>query len=224
MGCSRSSLLLLVTLLSGCGFGVGAFRGRERFGTFATNDQSGVREGYERVQTETWTDVGQEFGVSAGFKPALVFAAAPGGGPVGVGYGFDVHLNLRWRMIELTGGYVMERADFEGPQRVERNGLHVGLNYYLLIGDSPLIPYAGAAFQVGDVCFGAEGCESAKAEDAWGGRGTLGVALVLPEALFEQDLMLRLEGRFIGSQSVSVGGRTGPFLGGALALEVLMFF
>lgn len=217
-------MLVLLAGLSGCGFGVGAFRGRERVGSFRSDDQSGVKEGYERVNTERWTDEGQDFGVSIGFQPAVVFAAPPGGGPIGVGYGFDAHLNFRWRMLELTGGYALERADFEGPQRLERNGFVVGLNYYFLIGDSPVVPYAGAAFQFGDVCFGAAGCDSGRVEDIAGGRATLGAALVIPEALFEQDLMLRLEGRFIATQPVEAGGRKGPFLGGALALEALLFF
>lgn len=228
MGSSRGAFLacsaLVASLASGCGFGVGAFRGRDRSGLFASRDQSGVRQGYVRVESERWTDVGEDFGVSIGFKPALVFAPPPGGGAAGVGYGFDAHLNLRWRMLELTGGYALERAEFEGPQRLERNGLMVGLNYYFLIPDSPVIPYAGAAFQVGDLCFSATGCEGAVVEDVLGGRGTLGAALVIPEALFEQDLMVRLEGRFIGTQPVLVGGRQGAFLGGALAVEVLMFF
>lgn len=69
-----------------------------------------------------------------------------------------------------------------------------------------------------------EGCESNRVEDVVGGRGTVGLALIVPELLFEQDMMFRLEGRFIGTQSVTVAGRQGPFLGGAIGLEALMFF
>lgn len=216
--------MVVLVLTSGCGFGVGAFRGRDRSAAFRTADQTGVADGYERVSTESWTDVGADFGVSIGLKPAITFAAPPGGGDVGVGYGFDVHLNLRWRMLELTSGYAMERADFdEGASRVERNGLVIGLNYYFMLADV-LLPYVGAAFQFGDVCFGADGCEGSRVEDVVGGRGTVGLAVIVPELLFDQDMMFRLEGRFIGTPSVTVAGRQGPFLGGAIGLEALMFF
>ena len=136
---------------SGCGFGVGAFRGKDRSGTFRTEDQSGVKEGYERVRGESWTDVGEQFGVSIGFKPQLVFGPPPKSGDFGVGYGFDAHLNLRWRMLELTGGYVSEALNFDDQSRFHSGAGVVGLNYYFPIEPGFLYAYLGAAFQMGEV-------------------------------------------------------------------------
>ncbi len=215
------ALVVFEGILSGC-FGVGAFRARDRSGTFRSDDQSNVRAGYERVHSESWTDVGEAFGVSIGFKPAFVFGPNPAGGPLGTGYGFDAHLNFRWRMLELTGGYAREYLTFADKSTFGHDSGVIGLHYYFDLpnDDEHLVhPYLGAAVQVGTVTRG-----STEVEDIVGGRGTAGVAFVIPEVLWDNDVMLRVEGRFVGTQPVAIAPTPTSFLLGAVALEALVFF
>ena len=225
------SALLMLSFLSGCGFGVGSFRERNRSGLFRSDNQEGVATGYERVHRESWTDTGGTLGTFIGFKPAVIFGPHPQTGVLGVGYGFEAHLNFRWRMLELTGGFASEAIDFEADKsRFAHGSGVVGLNYYFL-GSEYFFPYLGASFQMGTVRFIRPNTRDVSTDDVIGGRGTVGLAVVLPGVIWENDLMLRLEGRFIGTlparvppEGPSAMATSASFLGGAVSFESVLFF